>query len=108
MGCSWDRLRLQRWITSPRWAHHAVRYVLCNWRHHEEDQQGLPSTWLVGPFSSGIQFPDWKELQDKAWRWPIRETYDPLVVFRPKTWLLAESWKLIGEISARDVPGAPR
>jgi hypothetical protein len=29
-----------------------------------------------------------------------------MVVFRPKTWLLAEGWKLGGgPISARDVPG---
>ena len=51
---------------------------------------------VVDPFSSGIRFPDWKELEDKAWMWPIRATYDPLVVRRPRTWLLAEGWKLGG------------
>jgi hypothetical protein len=50
--------------------------------------------------------PKWKELADKAWMWPLRATYDPLVVRRPTTWLLAEGWKLAGgPISARDVPG---
>jgi hypothetical protein len=40
--------------------------------------------------------------------WPIRATYDPLVVFRPRTWLLSEGWKLVGgPISARDVPSKP-
>jgi hypothetical protein len=35
--------------------------------------------------------------------------YDPLVVRRPRTWLLAEGWKRAGgPISARDVPGQPR
>jgi hypothetical protein len=40
--------------------------------------------------------------------WPIRDTYDPLIVRRPATWLLAEGWKKAGEISARDVPGQRR
>jgi hypothetical protein len=40
--------------------------------------------------------------------WPIRETYDPLMVRRPATGLLAEGWKLAGEISAREVPSQPR
>jgi REP element-mobilizing transposase RayT len=92
-------------ITSPTRARHAIGYVLGNWRKHGEDRKGLPSTWLVDPFSSGIVFPDWQELQDKVWLWPIRATYDPLVVRRPRTWLLAEGWKLAGgPISARDVP----
>jgi hypothetical protein len=91
-------------ITSPRRARHALSYVLNNWRKHREDQQGLASTWLVDPFSSGISFPDWQELEGKAWMWPIRATYDPLVVRRPRTWLLAEGWMLHGSISARDVP----
>jgi hypothetical protein len=83
--------------------------VLSNFRKHSEDRAGLPSTWLIDPFSSGISFPDWKELEDKAWMWPIRPTYDPLVVRRPRSWLLAEGWKLAGgPISAREVPGKPR
>ncbi|HEX7842955.1 MAG TPA: transposase [Kofleriaceae bacterium] len=102
-----DRYHLEV-ITSPTRARHAIAYVLSNWRKHGEDREGLPSTWLVDPFSSGILFPDWQELQDKAWMWPIRETYDPLVVFRPRTWLLSEGWKRAGgPISARDVPSQP-
>jgi REP element-mobilizing transposase RayT len=92
-------------ITSPTRARRALSYVLNNWRKHREDQQGLATTWLVDPFSSGISFPDWQELDDKAWMWPIRETYDPLMVRRPQSWLLREGWKLGGgPISARDVP----
>ena len=92
-------------ITSPTQAHHAISYVLGNWRHHDEDRCGLSSTRLVDPFSSAISFPEWTELQDQPWMWPIRETYDPLVVFRPTTWLLREGWKRAGTISARDIPG---
>jgi len=92
-------------IASPTRARHAISYVLGNWRKHKEDQQGLASTWLIDPFSTAILFPDWKELQDSALMWPMRETYDPMIVFRPNTWLLAEGWKLGGGvISARDVP----
>jgi REP element-mobilizing transposase RayT len=93
-------------ITSPRQARHALSYILSNWRRHKEDQQGLARTWLVDPFSSGISFPDWAELSDKDFMWPIRETYDPLIVRRPASWLLRKGWKLGGpEISAREVPG---
>jgi REP element-mobilizing transposase RayT len=95
-------------ITTPTQARHAIGYVLGNWRHHKEDQHGLARTWLVDPFSTGVLFPDWKELEDKEVMWPIRETYDPLVVRRPQSWLLSEGWKVGGHaISARDVPGEP-
>jgi REP element-mobilizing transposase RayT len=92
-------------VTSPTQARHAISYVLSNWRHHKEDRQGLASTWLVDPFSSGISFPDWAELADQPCMWPVRETYDPLMVRRPQGWLLREGWKLAGPISAREVPG---
>src|SRR5882672_10761256 len=65
-------------ITTPTQARHAIKYVINNWRKHREDQHGLASTWLVDPFSSSISFPDWKELEDKDFMWPIRATYDPL------------------------------
>ncbi|HEY0482130.1 MAG TPA: transposase [Kofleriaceae bacterium] len=95
-------------ITTPTRARHTLAYVLCNFRKHGEDREGRASTWLVDPFSTGILFPDWKELQDKALMWPIRETYDPMVVFRPKTWLLAEGWRKAGTISYREIPSAQR
>jgi REP element-mobilizing transposase RayT len=95
-------------ITTPRRAHHALSYVVNNWRKHGEDQQGLARTWLVDPFSSGVWFPDWQELDGKHFLWPIRDTYDPLVVRRPQSWLLREGWRIYGPISARDVPSRPR
>ena len=98
-----DRYHLEV-ITSPKRTRNALSYILNNWRHHGEDQEGLPSTWLVDPFSSGISFPDWLELEGKDLMWPIRQTYDPLVVYRPRTWLLREAWKRHGPISAREVP----
>jgi REP element-mobilizing transposase RayT len=96
-------------ITTPTRARHAISYVLGNWRKHGEDSAGLPSTWLVDPFSSGIMFPDWQELEGEPCMWPIREGYDPPMVRRPQTWLLREGWKRAGgAISARTVPSKPR
>jgi hypothetical protein len=91
-------------IKSPRQARNTLSYVLNNWRKHREDQAGLPATWLVDPFSSGISFPDWKEMDGRDLMWPIREGYDPLVVRRPASWLLREGWKRAGTISALEVP----
>jgi hypothetical protein len=96
-------------ITSPTQARHTLAYVMNNWRKHGEDREGLPSTWLVDPFSSAIAFPDWLELQGQPWLWKMRDTYDPLIVFRPRTWLLSEGWKSGGDvISAREVPRSRR
>src|SRR5262249_52215566 len=64
-----DRYHLEV-ITSPTRARHALSYVLNNWRKHREDKRGLARSWLVDPFSSGISFPDWQELEDKAVMWP--------------------------------------
>src|SRR3954464_5886724 len=66
-------------IKTPTQARHAIGYVLGNWRHHGEDRTGLPSTWLVDPFSRATSSPDWAELEGQPWMWPIRETYDPLM-----------------------------
>jgi REP element-mobilizing transposase RayT len=98
-----DRYHLEV-ITSPTRAHHAIRYIVNNWRKHREDRDGLARTWLVDPYSTGILFPDWKELADKAMMWPLRETYDPLIVRTPASWLLREGWKRAGSISVHDVP----
>jgi REP element-mobilizing transposase RayT len=98
-----DRYHLEV-ITSPTRMRHALSYVLNNWRKHREDQHGLASTWLIDPYSTAILFPDWKELEDKAWMWPMRETYEPMVVRRARSWILREGWKLCGSISVRDVP----
>lgn len=99
-----DRYHLEV-ITSPTRARHALSYILNNWRKHREDQQGLARTRLVDPFSSAVSFPGWKELEEKDFMWPIRETYDPLMVRRPQSWLLREGWQLCGSVSAREVPG---
>jgi REP element-mobilizing transposase RayT len=95
-------------ITSPTQAHRTIRYVLSNWRRHGEDRDSATRDWLVDPFSSAAVFDGWAERADSGIRWPRREACDELVVEAPTTWLLAEGWKRIGEISAWTVPGPPK
>ena len=91
-----------RILKSPTQVRNAVRYVLCNWRHHGADRG---RTWLVDPFSSGVRFAGWKELEGRLWFWKPPPTYEQMLTWLPKTWLLAHGWQRIGAISARDVPG---
>jgi REP element-mobilizing transposase RayT len=93
-------------IRSPRQARHALRYVLGNWRRHQEDLVAPMSSWAIDWFSSAAMFPDWKEYGDEGFLWRGPDTYEPLMVYRPRTWLLREGWKKSGEISCRDVPAA--
>ena len=95
-------------IETPRQARRSLAYVINNWRKHREDRTGLARTWRVDPFSSGSSFADWKELEASPVMWRARETYDPLVVYRPTTWLLAEGWKRHGLISVWEVPRPAR
>ncbi len=93
-------------ITSPRQARHTLSYVLCNWRKHAEDRGANTRTWEVDWYSTGPLFPDWDEYGDKVFLMPCPPTYDPLLVYRPRTWLLREGWKKSGPVSSRDVPSA--
>jgi REP element-mobilizing transposase RayT len=90
-------------IRSPKQARHVLAYVMNNWRKHGEDRHGLPSTWVVDPFSSAVSFPGWKELEGQA-PWTLRPGYQPLVVTTPRSWLLCVGWKRHGAISVREVP----
>jgi REP element-mobilizing transposase RayT len=93
-------------LTSPRAVRHALAYVLNNYRRHGEDRAGVARTWKADPFSSGPVFPGWKELESSPFLWPLRPTYQPLIVFRPRTWLLAKGWQQFHPlISVREVPG---
>jgi REP element-mobilizing transposase RayT len=95
-------------ITSPRQARHALSYTLNNWRKHEEDRAQPMAAWRIDWFSSAAMFPDWDEYGDAGFLWRGPPTYEPLLVYRPRTWLLREGWKKSGSISCRDVPSAKR
>jgi REP element-mobilizing transposase RayT len=96
----------QEIIDSPRQARRALGYVLNNWRKHREDRADFARRWNVDPYSSGVSFSGWKERADADVWWKLRENYDPLVVYLPKTWLLREGWLKHGRISWREVPSA--
>jgi hypothetical protein len=83
--------------------------VLCNWRKHEEDRREITRGWKLDWFSSAAMFPDWAEYKEDEyllWQWP--ETYEPPMVYRPRTWLLREGWRRAGTISTSEVPSARR
>ena len=93
-------------ITSPTQARNAVAYVANNFRKHREDQTAPASTWKVDWFSTGIMFPGWAEYGDEPFLWRIPATYDPLITYQPKTWLLREGWKKAGAISCHEIPSS--
>jgi putative transposase len=99
----------QEEITSPRQARRALAYVLNNWRKHREDQIGPAATWSIDPFSSAISFSGWRQHEDAARagaivRWHRPPSYDPLIVYLPKTWLLQQGWQRYGLVSFFEIP----
>jgi REP element-mobilizing transposase RayT len=95
-------------ITSPRQARHALSYVLNNWRRHQEDRRAPMSGWTIDWFSTAAMFPGWVEYGDEAFLWRGPASYEPLVVYQPRTWLLREGWGKAGSISCHEVPAAGR
>ena len=65
----------------------------------------LARAWRVDPFSSGAMFFGWKELEGSPVLWPLPPTYHPLLVLRPRTWLLRSWHRFHPLISVREVPG---
>jgi hypothetical protein len=69
----------------------------------------MARSWKIDPFSTAIMFPGWTEYGDHPFLWRGPPTYDPLVVYQPRTWLLREGYKRGGPpISVREVPSKPR
>jgi hypothetical protein len=64
--------------------------------------------WQIDWFSTAAMFPGWAEYapyEQEPFLWRGPETYDPLVVYQPRTWLLREGWRKGGAaISTREVP----
>jgi hypothetical protein len=53
-------------------------------------------------------FAGWKELESRLVMWAVPATYEPLIVWLPKTWLLREGWRRHGLIRCGEVPSTPR
>ena len=92
-------------ITTPRQARNAIAYVLNNWRKHKEHYDPRARGWQIDPFATGWSFDGWKERENEPFVWKLRETYQPMPVWRPKTWLLSEGWRRYGLVSTHEVPG---
>jgi len=90
-------------LCTPRQVRACVAYVLNNWRHHGEDRG---RSWMLDPFSSAISFSGWQELAERTTMFRPPETYAALVVWLPKTRLLATGWRAHGLIGARERPGS--
>ena len=98
-----------RYLRTPTQTRHAIRYVLLNWRHHGLDRDGPLAGCRVDPFSSAPMFGGFTDYNTDQLvhikRWP--RTYDPLMVFYPRTWLLQRGWEERGggAFSVWDTPG---
>jgi REP element-mobilizing transposase RayT len=92
-------------IKTPRQARNALAYVLNNWRKHKEHRKDFARTWLIDPFSTGWSFDGWKEREDEPFVWKLRASYEPIMSWRPRTWLLSEGWRRYGLVSVHEVPG---
>jgi hypothetical protein len=78
---------------------------LNNWRRHREDRAERARGWQIDPFATGWAFDGWKERAHTPFAWKVRDTYQPIPVWLPKTWLLREGWRRYGLIGLREVPG---
>jgi putative transposase len=88
-------------ITNRRQARHALAYVLNNWRRHGEHRVKELRGFAIDPYSSAISFDGWREPFEVDWP----KTYEPLPVWKPRTWLLSQGWQLYGRISVAEIPG---
>jgi len=103
-GCVFPDRFFEEIITTPKQARNSLAYVLNNWRKHREDRRELARGWKVDPFSTGVLFMGWKEHEQAHTLWKWRDTYEPLSVYLPKTWLLRVGWTKHGTISYFDIP----
>jgi len=92
-------------LRTPRQVRSCVAYVLNNWRRHGEDRG---RSWTLDPFSSGILFHGWKQLERVQRPYRPPRDYAVLVVWLPRTWLLAKAWRRHGLIDAYEVPASAR
>lgn len=90
-------------LTTPRQVRNTIAYVLQNWKHHGEHRKPMQRPWKIDPYSSAISFDGWKELDGIPFRVP--GGYEPMFVWRPRTWLLKVGWRRWGLISIREIPG---
>jgi putative transposase len=90
-------------LRSPRQTRNALAYVLNNWRKHRADRVVEARDWRVDPYSSAVSFDGWRDLGvPNTELFP--SPYQPLPVWRPRTWLLGTGWRIHGLIRPTEVP----
>jgi REP element-mobilizing transposase RayT len=90
-------------IRSPRQARNNLAYVLNNWRRHGESKLPMAKGWRVDPFSSAPSFDGFRDIDAPSLAWP--DTYRPLPVYEPRSWLLSTGWRRHGLVLSTEVPG---
>ncbi|MFT3697741.1 MAG: transposase [Kofleriaceae bacterium] len=89
-------------LKTPTQVRNCLAYVLNNWRHH---QVTASRKWAIDPYSSGMTFHGWRELDGLLPELPT--WFQPLVVSSPQTWLLRVGWRRSSLISFAMCPGRP-
>ena len=79
---------------------HSELLLLNNWRKHKQHRASFAREWRVDPFSTAVSFDGWR---DGVPEFP--ESYEPLPVWKPQSWLLTDGWKIYGLIPTNEVPG---
>jgi len=95
-----------RVLRTPREVRNALAYVLLNARRHAaEASRKLTRVLLIDPASSGRWFDGWKcpvsSKPGASGLSPARSA----AVLPPRTWLLAEGWRLRGLLDPSEIPG---
>ena len=90
-----------RALRTPTEVRNALRYVLNNWRHHQESR----APWPVDPYSSAANFSGWRELGDRWELYPLRPGFERARTAAAQSWLAQEGWMRAGTISVWSVPG---
>src|SRR5262249_35958350 len=95
-------------IKTPTQARHALNYVINNWRKHQEDRTDVTRGGKIYWFWTAVIFPGGDEYGDQFFLGRGPPTYDPLIVYHPRTWLLRGGYKRGGPpISVCEVPSTP-
>jgi REP element-mobilizing transposase RayT len=92
-----------RILKTPHEVRNAIGYVLNNWRHHGEHRRAPARR--VDPYSSGVNFGGWKELDDSPFLYAVPDGFSRLSTSLPHTWLLRVGWMKTPPVSVFDVPG---
>lgn len=85
-------------MVNPTQTRNTLAYVLCNWRHHDEDRAcAAACAATFDPYASALRFDGWTYAPTG---------FDPrFPVAAPRTWLLRDGWKLVGRVDPLQRPG---